>query len=79
MAQLNYEELNKNDKRIVDELRALLDQVDKIRQGLYPETRVAGCSCDADGLCAHHAGVDNRLYSAADEITKAIRDASRES
>ena len=64
------------DLQLVKDLQALLDKLANMRTDLY--NRHSGCSCDENGLCAHHAQVYNRLITAADELARAINDTQRE-
>lgn len=70
-----------NDKKLVADLQAILDQVSRTRRGLI-EKRFSpkgnGCVCEGTALCAHHAGVYKQLEQAADSLALAIRAAERE-
>jgi uncharacterized membrane-anchored protein YhcB (DUF1043 family) len=64
------------DTKLIDELRGILDQLDKQRRDLY--TRRPGCACVEDHLCAHHAAVWNHLQAASDDLARAIKQAQSE-
>lgn len=68
------------DKKLIGELQALLDQVDKVRRGLTSKgfaPKGNGCVCEGIALCSHHADVYNRLDQASDNLALAIRAAGR--
>lgn len=60
-----------SEEMIVSDIRGVLDEVAKIKRGMYH--RQPGCACDDNGLCAHHAEVRERLQTASDDLAKAIK------
>lgn len=66
-----------SDAVLISELRGVLDEIYKIKKGLY-HRRPGYCSCDENGLCAHHAEVYNRLITVSDDLAKVINAAQRE-
>lgn len=65
-----------NDKNLVDNLRNLLVDSERVRQSLYD--RHPGCSCDRNGLCALHAQTYDYLWDSARFLRFAIKDIVRE-
>lgn len=65
-----------SDAVIIGEVRGLLDEVAKLKKFLYH--RRPGCSCDENGLCAHHAEIYNRLVTVSDDLAKVIQAAQDE-
>lgn len=64
------------DQKLIGDLHSMLDQLDQQRRKLY--TRRAGCACQEDHLCAHHAAIWNHLQAASDELARAISYAQSE-
>ena len=68
--------MNNSDRELITELQTQLDNIARIRRGLY--NRKPGCACDENGLCAHHAEVYNRLQTVSDDLAKTIKAAQDE-
>lgn len=69
-------EIPESDKKLVEDLQAVLDQLDSLRRKLY--TRRSGCACDEKTLCALHAAVENHIWDAAMKVSLAIGQALAE-
>jgi hypothetical protein len=67
---MNNTSIPESDKKLDDDLREILGKVVSLRDGLY--ARRAGCACDEQRLCAHHAAVYNHLSKARESLHRAM-------
>jgi hypothetical protein len=66
-----------SDDRLITDIQSLIEQLSRVKRSLIHSPR-AGCACDGEALCSHHASVYNHLEQALESLALAIHSARQE-
>ena len=63
------------DNEIATRLKTIIGELRHLETSLY--NRHNGCVCNEQGLCSHHAMVDDRILDGIDKLMLAVKECQR--